>query len=129
MKKTIVFMSIGLAGLTLKASGSQGQLKANGSQGKQTRAEPLPATSFTITLGGRDACVDPVHADLDRGSRWRKMSSRSQPGAGGNVSGNGVLLRAGKAGRKIGPVPTRGKSRRRHPLNGRLYSEALRRML
>ena len=43
MKKTIVFMSIGLAGLTLKASGSQGQLKANGSQGQQTRAEPLPA--------------------------------------------------------------------------------------
>ena len=34
MKKTIVFMSIGLAGLTLMATGSQGQ---------QTRAEPLPA--------------------------------------------------------------------------------------
>src|SRR5208337_1944819 len=59
MKKTIVFMSIGLAGLTLKASGSQGQLKASGSQGQQTRAEPLPAPSFTITLGGRDACVTP----------------------------------------------------------------------
>ena len=50
MKKTIVFMSIGLAGLTLKANGSQGQ---------KTRAEPLPAPSFTITLGGRDACVTP----------------------------------------------------------------------
>lgn len=50
MKKTIVFMSIGLAGLTLMATGSQGQ---------QTRAEPLPAPSFTITLGGRDACVTP----------------------------------------------------------------------
>ena len=59
MKKTIVFMSIGLAGLTLKANGSQGQLKTNGSPGQQTRAEPLPAPSFTITLGGRDACVTP----------------------------------------------------------------------
>lgn len=59
MKKTFVFMSIGLAGLTLKANGSQGQLKANGSPGQQTRAEPLPAPSFTITLGGRDACVTP----------------------------------------------------------------------
>jgi hypothetical protein len=50
MKKTIVFMSIGMAGLTLRATGLQGQ---------QIRAQPLPSPSFTITPGGRDACVTP----------------------------------------------------------------------
>ena len=56
MKKTIVFMSIGLAGLTLMATGSQGQ---------QTRAEPLPAQVYDHPRRSGRLC-DPAHAE----SRW-----------------------------------------------------------
>jgi hypothetical protein len=50
MKKLATWLSIGFSGLTLVGSSSSAQTH---------RPEPLPKPKYTITLGGRVACVTP----------------------------------------------------------------------
>ncbi len=61
MKQTRTWMAIGLCGLILMVPGTRGQPPG---------IAPLPAPAYTITLGGRDACVTPqtqVRARADGG--------------------------------------------------------------
>lgn len=57
MKRPIILIMKSFTGLLLAAVGSHGQTP---------RAEPIPAPRYTITLGGRDACVTPHTQHLAR---------------------------------------------------------------
>ena len=54
MKQTCTWLAIGLCGLISVVPGVHAQ---------PTRLAPLPAPTYTITLGGRDACVTPHTRD------------------------------------------------------------------